>query len=193
MNTVDILKRAKARIENPEHWCVHEEARNKHGLMVRADAPGACQWCATGAIFAEVPASAEPKYVECLDAAALHIVGKSGMPYAAWVNDHTDHDTVMRMYDLAIAKAEENEEVEPDYPIPTALYPCMFESCRDEHSWPAEDLQWTVFGDGEAGWLCTICSAECYDVADSPEWAADAETIVKTGPLLSEVLEARNR
>ena len=95
--------------------------------------------------------------------------------------------------DAEVERLSGLEEVEPDYPIPTALYPCMLEGCAEEHTWPAEDLQWTVFGDGEEGWLCTICSAECYDVADGLEWAADAETIVKTGPLLSEVLEARHR
>ena len=81
------------------------------------------------------------------------------------------------------------------YPIPTALYPCMFEGCRDEYSWPADELQWAIFGDGEAGWLCQRCVDDCYHfdgLADGQE-PHPGEVIVKSGPLLSEVLEARGK
>ena len=116
MNTANILKMAKAKIENPEHWCVHEEARNKHGLMVQADAPGACQWCAYGALFAVAPPPAARLVVECLDeVASKAIQGFEFLPGQDWVhadfvNDTTDHATVMRMYDLAIEKAERDGE-----------------------------------------------------------------------------------
>ena len=93
----------------------------------------------------------------------------------------------------------EDEEKPDDYPIPRALYSCMNEGCADERSWAADELRWAVFGDGEEGWLCNQCRDECYDVdfkgePHAPEWGPpDAETVVKDGPFLSEVLEARAR
>lgn len=42
--------------------------------------------------------------------------------------------------------------VELPKPIPSPLYSCLH--CREEYSWPAEDLFWSEI---EQGWICHMC------------------------------------
>ena len=74
-------------------------------------------------------------------------------------------------------------------PVPDALYGCWKEGCRQEHTWPPDDLAWfsgrdeETDGDGlvvhavEAGWYCPQCCEELEIECD--------------GPSLPEVLAAR--
>ena len=115
MNTVEILKRAKARIENPEHWCTGSLARNTLGGVTAPRSSDACKWCAFGAIIAEANHGTF-QVEQALDIVAIPIINSMGragpevknLRGAAYVNDYTDHATVMRMYDLAIAEAEKD-------------------------------------------------------------------------------------
>ena len=71
---------------------------------------------------------------------------------------------------------------------PEPLYPCSLPGCREDRTWPAEDLAWsngrpeTVEEDGlalpaiEAGWYCPVCS--------------DENDIERDGPRLTDVLAA---
>ena len=105
MNAVEILKRAKRRIENPRHWCVGANGRDRQGKSVFPWSPDACRWCAYGAIdAAELPHIRHA--LEYLDAAAFEVSGEIEDARVDLVNDHFGHAAVMKMYDLAIAKAE---------------------------------------------------------------------------------------
>lgn len=55
MNTVDVLRAARERIE--KGWCQGDYARSKHGRVVDSDDPEAALWCASGALWAEVDLS----------------------------------------------------------------------------------------------------------------------------------------
>ena len=75
-------------------------------------------------------------------------------------------------------------------PVPDALYGCSETGCRQEHTWPADDLAWfSGRAEGsdaddmlvhavEAGWYCPQCCEHLEIECD--------------GPLLSEVLAARS-
>lgn len=65
-------------------------------------------------------------------------------------------------------------------PVPDALYPCSGAGCREEHTWPAEDLAWFsgrdegADGDDltvhavEAGWYCPQCCKQLDIECDGP-------------------------
>lgn len=55
MTPKEILAKAIARIENPEHWCQSAFARDKYGNSINYNSPAAVSWCATGAILKECP------------------------------------------------------------------------------------------------------------------------------------------
>jgi hypothetical protein len=52
MNTVDILKAARAKIANPENWGQGAYAFDSEGCSINPKADGACRFCASGAIKA---------------------------------------------------------------------------------------------------------------------------------------------
>ena len=75
---------------------------------------------------------------------------------------------------------------------PEALYPCSRKCCREDRTWPAEDIVWydrqeeQLDEDGnvgrtevDAGWYCGECAADLQ--------------IETTGPRLDEVLRAEGR
>lgn len=98
--TIDILRAARARIEDPKHWCQQMEAVDAEGNTTRVYSETAIRWCAMGTLYAEGYAE------EALDMlyVAAEELGHSG---PADLNDDTDHTTVMRMYDKAILFAED--------------------------------------------------------------------------------------
>lgn len=54
--------------------------------------------------------------------------------------------------------------------IPEALYPCHY--CREEYSWPAEDLHWS---DIDKDWVCGLCWSDRDKGFDEPKgtWLPD--------------------
>ena len=54
--------------------------------------------------------------------------------------------------------------------VPAPLYPCGHcESCKEDHTWPADDLVWTVV-DGRGFWCCQVCDDECiYHAGDAAD------------------------
>jgi len=45
----------------------------------------------------------------------------------------------------------------PSLPLPDALFPCMFESCSEEASYPPDMLFWADDGLEKRGWVCDSC------------------------------------
>ena len=106
ITTAEILKRAKAKIENPGHWCQGFPAKDVRGRSAKPHSDYAVRWCAIGAldsVSGRFDALWYMKARDCLMTSAIECGNAIGI---AHLNDHSDHATVMRMYDLAIAKAE---------------------------------------------------------------------------------------
>lgn len=104
MTTKEILVAARKRIEKPENWCQGAYAKDALGRGCPIASGEACQWCAGGAVAAEV--SGQWAYV-MVASALLHAAaeGIGNFSSSQLLNDMTDHATVMQMFDNAIARA----------------------------------------------------------------------------------------
>jgi hypothetical protein len=103
----EILRRARDLIKDPARWTTGAFARNANGGEVCADDPGACEWCALGAVF--VSQRSEEDIEPASKARGLLAEAAEGFGFegAGMLNDSTDHTTVLAMFDAAIARAEE--------------------------------------------------------------------------------------
>jgi hypothetical protein len=107
-STVDILRAARHRIENPRRWCQGSFAA-RGVLTVKPASKRATRWCAVGAVHAELgtepgtwPSVSSPAFVALWAAAmALYSEGTNV------VNDYRSHDAILRVFDEAIRLAEE--------------------------------------------------------------------------------------
>lgn len=99
----EILRAAKARIEDPAHWTRGALARSARGMALRsARSRRARAWCASGAVRAETDQETIPPL---LWAVARRLFD---MPLVI-VNDHLGHAASLAVYDAAIAAAEAAE------------------------------------------------------------------------------------
>lgn len=104
---VEVLKKAKALIADPEHWCRRRVATNAGGDGVPATSPSAVSWCSIGAVSAvTVDVDVKQHAWMMLERAAEEMgFEEDAEAAAACLNDETDHPTVMKMFDRAIALA----------------------------------------------------------------------------------------
>lgn len=109
MNTLAILKAARAKIEKPENWTQGVFARNAHGLLTGPHFSDAACWCALGAVKAALPDhyTGYSKMRELLSAAC-----PPGGDIVDFNDDlSTTHADILAMFDRAIA-AEEAKAVQ---------------------------------------------------------------------------------
>lgn len=103
----EILKAARALIEDRIRWTQHTYARGKSGRPVYPEQRSAVSWCALGAICKVTDTnplrSDYPVAVEYLRRSAEEI----GFTSVELVNDGRFHSTVLRMFDRAIELAEQ--------------------------------------------------------------------------------------
>jgi hypothetical protein len=100
----EVLKRARAVIEDPDHWCAGAFARDALGRPVSPQLEGAVQWCARGATFRVLALTEEAINSETAMAVRerLMVAAKDvGGCYITTVNDQ-GHEKAMKMFDLAI-------------------------------------------------------------------------------------------
>lgn len=102
MASADILRAARARIEDPKNWTQGDFAKLADGRGATSYDPDAVCWCAIGAVRAEAGLRDEVVERYLVDAAQNHFSRRS----PAMVNDCIGHDAVLQMYDAAIAAAE---------------------------------------------------------------------------------------
>lgn len=96
---VEVLTKAKSRIEDPIHWTKGISARDVNGNFTFPEAPEAAAWCSIGAIesvYTTVWSKVQALY--CLRKA---IQNES---VSMW-NDNANHAEVMNGFDGAIAVA----------------------------------------------------------------------------------------
>lgn len=99
--SVELLKAARAKIADPANWTRFTLARNAKGNPVAPTAKGATCWCAHGALYA-VGGTAKSATENILYEAA----GDTFHADPAEVNDNLGHVEVLKVFDIAIAKAE---------------------------------------------------------------------------------------
>ena len=116
-STVEVLKAARKRIEDPERWTQGVHARVKQrGAEVEPHSATATCWCAVGALCAEGvdPYGADDRSFGFLERAAEEMDGEHGWPPN--LNDRgtraTAHKRVLAMYDRAIELAESESQKE---------------------------------------------------------------------------------
>jgi hypothetical protein len=107
MSAREQLIAARALIADPAKWTQGWFAKTAKGQRVGPEEDKAVCWCVMGALKVTSPAGVyhpihAPAY-PFLSRAAESVKGSFGSP--AWVNDTTDHATVLRMFDLAIELA----------------------------------------------------------------------------------------
>lgn len=100
MRVSEQLRAAKALIADPKNWTRGAFARSAFDNVIGPETEGACKWCAVGALYKVGDVHGRAGNL-LWDAAA-----KIGRGHPALVNDELGHATVLRMFDLAIAKAE---------------------------------------------------------------------------------------
>lgn len=108
IHTVEILKAARTRIAEREHWVVGMRACSPRGVLVRPRSPRAVAWCAGGALAASSSPDDELVFGRAYDilrAAAIEF----GYESIEELNDRGSHVMVMRMFDRAIAMATADE------------------------------------------------------------------------------------
>ena len=114
------LRIAKAMISDPSRWGRKNYWANKHGdPLYEEDAHKAARMCSLGAVYllhlSMHPLSSDGLAVDAMlsrkpDFSVMHKAAKCmGHASAHYLNDAVDHTTVMRMFDLAIRFAEEEE------------------------------------------------------------------------------------
>lgn len=100
MASADILRAARARIEDPKNWTTHTTARNDLGEPCNAMADEAVCWCGYGALVAE------SRCINCyqlLSKAASDLFNGASI---GSVNDKRGHEAMLAVFDAAIAAAE---------------------------------------------------------------------------------------
>jgi len=101
-----LLTRARDRIADPARWCQAVEATDETGMRCDATSPNAASWCAVGAL------NVSSGHRNATFYAARKALRDSARQLTDYidvddVNDTLGHAAVMRVYDAAIARANE--------------------------------------------------------------------------------------
>lgn len=110
INTHEILDQARLLIGSEKDWCQGTPAKNASGEVMPAIHPNAIQWCALGAIRRATHDKLGPEsriwldIWDAMDKAAMEIdpaTDAHSRPPMTTLNDTTNHETVMRAFNLA--------------------------------------------------------------------------------------------
>lgn len=97
----EVLRKARARIQDPVRHCQGKFARDAQNRATDADDPHATQWCALGAVIAETPGGRLRNFAN----AALFNVSQDRI---VEINDSEGgHAAVLAAFDRAIAQEEQ--------------------------------------------------------------------------------------
>lgn len=94
----DIIRRARERITDPENWTTGYLAQSSLGRRIGPLAPGACKWCAAGAIIREADDGADADLL--LDRIYAHLTLHE-------VNDIDGHAAVLAELDRLAAGGDD--------------------------------------------------------------------------------------
>ena len=108
MNTLELLKAARALIRDPKCWTVGAFARAADGGRVQAGDARAVSWCLAGALYHLGLFASEDRPGEAKKALVNALPG-GGTTLAEFNDSHT-HPEVLAVYDAAIARLESAQE-----------------------------------------------------------------------------------
>lgn len=117
MFALDILKNARAKLADFDHWIRHDFALDDDGKSVPSNSPRAVCWCSVGALYSAADIDeddaieASVKAEQILVRAATELFPdriRGHMGVVPNFNDHpsTTHGDVLAVYDRAILIAE---------------------------------------------------------------------------------------
>jgi hypothetical protein len=102
---VEVLKCARALLDNEEHWAQGARARDERGRNVRPEDPSAVKWCLEGAC-ARVSNNygiTPPDLLALFEQIVRDDYGiEDGN--GSWWNDNRDHESMLRLLDDAVAR-----------------------------------------------------------------------------------------
>lgn len=101
MNAVTALKRARKKIENPEHWTQGVFARDEFNQEVLPEGPDAVRWCALGALKYAKTGEGGRRFL-------MQAVRDRGFFSIVTFNDSSLHKKVLEAFDSAIALAKKD-------------------------------------------------------------------------------------
>lgn len=101
MTTLEVLTAARELIADPGRWTQRAGARDAYGCPVPADWSGACQWCASGAVWAAIYASKE-SYDDAAVLAIFAPLNREAANNLLAFNDTEGHAEVLAAFDRAI-------------------------------------------------------------------------------------------
>ena len=106
METIEILRSARALIDAPEKWTKGTEARDASGRSVPFNSPDAVCCCAVGALLGALHRAGNDG--ECVALRRLRKALPIGFADVVSLNDHPDttHADIMAVFDRAIAAEE---------------------------------------------------------------------------------------
>ncbi len=108
METVEILEKARELISDESRWTKGEYARDDRGQDIEFNDPGACAFCALGAVLVASGAEDDCDSVTAdADRRLTQEVGGSFINDVARFNDSHTHAEVLALFDRAIAAARE--------------------------------------------------------------------------------------
>jgi hypothetical protein len=109
-SVVDVLRAARERISDPEHWTRSAFAKSPSGRPISPWSDGAVCWCARGSVYRECGSVSNAGLVEVfLMRATEEAKPPDDAEPIAWLNDNGTHDDVLALYDRAIELAEAEE------------------------------------------------------------------------------------
>ena len=105
MNALDVLKAARVRITEPEHWTQGAFARDAGGaeVLLANDVNATC-WCAAGAVSVSAGLFGRVLYESAIKELRRTITG-SGFAIGDYNDEHT-HAEVLAVFDKAINRLE---------------------------------------------------------------------------------------
>lgn len=111
LTALDVLRKARALIEDEGHWCRGTSAQDKAGRLVDVLSPSAARWCALGALdrAARMPGTAGHRraLLALTNAVGALFPTMGGFTGINSVNDTLGHAAALELYDAAIAALEE--------------------------------------------------------------------------------------
>ncbi len=101
-DVANTLRQARARVEDPKHFCKGTLARDGFGGEVAVTSPQACQWSLYGTLCAQYHANSYPWRVWDGMVRAVRDAGGGRVEFNT-VNDNGGHAVVLAVLDRAIA------------------------------------------------------------------------------------------
>ena len=102
----EIIKKARDRIADPEHWCIDDLARTRDGAACHINDPHATRFCATGALAFALFQLTGDESEAVTQATRLGNLIMGGSKFGLGrINDKSGHEVVLAILDHAVKRS----------------------------------------------------------------------------------------